>query len=325
VTSEYGSRHQHTHTLSGLTPGTKYFYRVSSNATNKDYQHSGSFTAAPSEQTENVKFLVYGDTRSFPADHDAVAAGMLSLISSDSSYQTMLLAAGDLVSAGRDESSWTNEFFDPTYSNIQEVLATFAYQSSVGNHELAGTDGDLFAAYFPYPYESGETGYYWSFDYGPVHVSVVNQYIAYSEGSDQLVWLEADLASTEKPWKFILFHEPGWSAGGHANNADVQNYIQPLCEAYGVSIVFAGHNHYYARAKVNGVQHITTGGGGAPLYAPDAGYPNIKSAAAVHHYCKVSISKNVLKYEAVEPDGTVIDSFKMNLVNITPALFLLLN
>jgi hypothetical protein len=322
ITVEYGGSHQHTHTISDLTPGTKYYYRVSVNATNQSYQQTGSFTAAPASQTEYVKFLVYGDTRSFPSDHDTVAAGMISLIASDPSYQTILLAAGDLVNAGRNEASWTNEFFDPTYTNIQGVLANFAYQSCVGNHELNGTDGDLFDTYFPYPYVSG---HYWSFDYGPVHVAVVDQYVDYSEGSVQLAWLEADLAATDKLWKFILFHEPGWSAGGHENNTDAQTYIQPLCEQYGVAIVFAGHNHYYARAKVNGVQHITTGGGGAPLHAPDPEYPNLRETASLHHYCKVDISKNVLKYEAVEPDGTVIDSFKVNLISLVPAMFLLLN
>jgi len=321
-TTEYGSYHQHTYTISGLTPGTKYYYRISSNATDQDFQHTGSFVTAPDAQAEHVKFLVYGDTRSFPEDHDTVAASMISTLTSDASYQTMLLAAGDLVSAGRDESSWATEFFDPTYTNIQEVLANLSYQSCVGNHELNGTDGDLYDAYFPYPYVSGD---YWSFDYGPVHVSVVDQYTDYSVGSAQLAWLEADLAATDKPWKFILFHEPGWSAGGHENKLDVQTYIQPLCEQYGVSVVFAGHNHYYARAKVNGVHHVTTGGGGAPLYAPNAGYPNIKATASVHHYCKVDISKNVLMFEAVEPDGTVIDSFKVNLVTMAPMLWLLLN
>lgn len=329
-TSEYGSRHQHKYTITGLTPGRKYYYRISANATIKDYVSTGSFVAAPVDQVENVKFLVYGDTRSFPDDHDMVSAGMISTYTSDPSYQTMLLAAGDLVNTGRDESSWTNEFFDPAYTNIQEVLANLAYQACVGNHELSGTDGDLYEVYFPYPYYA--SGYYWSFDYGPVHVAVVDQYVegGYDEGTNtigpaQLSWLETDLASTDKQWKFIIFHEPGWSAGGHANNAEVQASIQPLCEEYGVSIVFAGHNHYYARAKVNGVHHITTGGGGAPLRTPDTGYPYIKVAKSVHHYCKIDISKNVLKFEAVQPDGTVIDSFKVNLITTIPALLLLLN
>jgi hypothetical protein len=332
ITSEYGSRHQHTHTISGLTPGTKYYYRVSSNATIKDYVHTGSFVATPVDQAENVKFLVYGDTRSYPEDHDTVAAGIISTYTADPSYQTMLLAAGDLVNQGKNESSWSDEFFDPTYTNIQEMLANLSYQAAVGNHELGGSDGDLYAAYFPYPYETGETGYYWSFDYGPVHVAVVSQYAEgdYGSGTNkigatQLAWLEADLAATDKPWKFIIFHEPGWSAdGGHDNNKEVQDYIQPLCKEYGVSIVFAGHNHYYARAKVNGVHHITAGGGGAPLRTPNPAYPYVKATASVHHYCKVDISENILRFQAVEPDGRVIDSFKVNLITVTPALLLLL-
>jgi len=331
ITPEYG---KHKHTITGLSPGTKYYYRVSSNATDQDYQHTGSFVAAPSAQAEHVKFLVYGDTRSYPDDHDTVAAGMISTYTVDPSFQTMLLAAGDLVNQGKNESSWTNEFFDPTYSNVQEVLANLSYQSCVGNHELSGSDGDLYEIYFPYLYVSG---YYWSFDYGPVHVAVVDQYAEGEYGSEtdpnkigsaQLAWLEADLAGTNKPWKFILFHEPGWSAGGHKNNTEVQESIQPLCKKYGVSIVFAGHNHYYARAKVNGIHHITTGGGGAPLREPasipNPAYPYVKTAASVHHYCKADISKNVLTFQAIEPDGTVIDSFKVNLITVAPVMFLLL-
>jgi hypothetical protein len=89
----------------------------------------------------------------------------------------------------------------------------------------------------------------------------------------------------------------------------VQNYIQPLCEQYGVSIVFAGHNHYYARAVVNDVQHVTTGGGGAPLYNPSSGYPYVVTATRTHHFCTIEIDGDVLDFKAITPAGAVIDSF----------------
>ena len=111
--------------------------------------------------------------------------------------------------------------------------------------------------YWPYPYVDN---FYWSFDYGPSHIVVVDQYAPYTSNSPQYKWLENDLSGTDKQWIFIVFHEPSWSAGNHENNNEVQTYIQPLCEQYGVDIVFAGHNHYYARAEVNRVQHVTTGG-----------------------------------------------------------------
>ena len=74
-------------------------------------------------------------------------------------------------------------------------------------------------------------------------------------------------------------------------------------------MAFAGHNHYYARALVKGVHHITTGGGGAPLYNPDSNSPNVITSSKANHFCKVEIDGNNLKFRAVKPDGTVIDTF----------------
>ena len=111
-----------------------------------------------------------------------------------------------------------------------------------------------------------------------------------------------------------MFHEPGWSAGGgHGNDPDVQDHIQPLCLTYGVDIVFAGHNHYYARCVVNGVQHITTGGGGAPLRSPDAGYPNVVVAVESHHFVEVDIQGNQLSCIVRDSNGGILDSFDMTI------------
>jgi hypothetical protein len=300
-TTEYGTDHQHTFTIPGLVPGTYYYYRVIA----PDAQHVGTFTAAPDPSATAVKFLAYGDTRTYPADHDQVASAMISTFTDDPAYQSIVAVVGDLVSDGDLEGDWRDEFFDPAYSGIQEFLRSVPYHSAMGNHEESGV---LFMKYFPYPYVSGR---YWSYDYGPAHFVVVDQYTSYAPGSAQLLWIESDLAASTKLWKFIQLHEPGWSAGGHSNEIPVQNYIQPLCEQYGVSIIFGGHNHYYARAEVNGVQHVTTGGGGAPLYSPIPSYPYVVTTAEVHHYCKISIDGYGLDFEAVTPEGDIIDSFSL--------------
>ena len=205
------------------------------------------------------------------------------------------------------------QFYNPTLSNIQQILESVPYISARGNHDALG---NLFQKYLPYPFQPG--GCYWSFDYGPAHIAIVDQYVSYSTGSPQLVWLANDLAASTKTWKFIVLHQPGWTATpagalGHVNNADVQNYIHPLCVSYGVSFVFAGHNHYYARAVVDGVQHITTGGGGALTYDPVPGQPNVQTIDRSNHFCKIEITKNVttttLNFTAVRSDGSVIESF----------------
>ncbi len=300
VTVEYGASHQHTVTLAGLDPDTFYFYRVRTGDS-----RTGSFRSAPPSDVANLKFLAYGDTRTYPADFADVCAGMIDTYTADPEYQTLAVISGDLVEDGNIDSQWDTQFFGYSYPNIKTFHADVPSQSCRGNHE--GT-AILFAKYLPYP---TVVGHAWSFDYGPAHFTVIDQYVSYSTGSPQLTWIENDLASSDKPWKFIVLHEPGWSAGGHGNSTGVQNYIQPLCVQYGVQIVFGGHNHYYARAVVDGVEHITTGGGGAPLYTPIPTYPNIVATAEVHHFCTVDIAGDQLAFKAIDTTGTVVDSFDM--------------
>ncbi len=305
VTNEYGSDHQHAYTISGLTPGRRYCYRVT---TSGSAVRKGTFYAAPPPNTYNLKLFAYGDTRTGASEHNVVAGAMVSDYTADSACQSLILSVGDLTYNGETESYWDSEFFNAAYPNVRTLTANLPYQSAMGNHEGTGT---LFRKYFPYPFAGGR---YWSFDYGPVHVTVLDQYTSYAPGSAQYTWLTNDLATATKPWKIIVLHEPGWSAGGgHENNVLVQNYIQPLCLQYNVPLVIGGHNHYYARAEVNGVEHITTGGGGAPLYAPNPSYPYIVRTAQSYHYCKIAITGGVLSFQALTPPGSILDTFTLQL------------
>lgn len=301
VTAQYGTDHQHAHTLTGLAAGGHYVYRVRSGVS-----RTGSFRAAPLPDAHRLKFLAYGDTRSYPADYNAVAAQIRAHVQADPDYQTIALLAGDLVNNGNVEADWDTQFFPAAYADINGFHANVPTQAARGNHEGAAV---LYAKYFPYPYVMGRA---WSFDYGPAHFVIVDQYIDYGPGSAQLQWIEDDLAATAKPWRFLCYHEPGWSAaGGHSNEIPVQDYLHPLCLEYGVQITFAGHNHYYARAVVDGVHHVTTGGGGAPLRTPDPGQPYIVTATEAYHFCKIEIDGDQLNYEVISSDGDILDSFVM--------------
>ena len=378
-TVEYGNDHQHAYTLKNLEPGTKYAYQVIVD----DEKYSGSVYAAPDKNVKKLKFMAYGDSRSHPEIHNKVAAGVVSTYTTNKDFQTLIISSGDLVKFGAEESEWDEQLFDPAWAMIGKMMANLPFQSCLGNHELYYKDYKnidyslrLFKKYFPYPYVKHA---YWSFDYGPAHFIMLDQYYyqevmkklkeiktthemleidtrkleekvrdlekrdvkraaKYRKKADmalakaenvrkemdrlekqfqksiniQLSWIEEDLASSTKIWKFLIYHEPGWSAGGsyaHSNNTVVQRYVQPLMERYRVSMAFAGHNHYYARALVRGVHHITTGGGGAPLYNPRNNRPNVITSSKAHHFCKVEIEGNILRFNSVKPDGTVIDTF----------------
>jgi hypothetical protein len=301
--TEYGNSHQYEYSITDLMPGAKYYYKVEVEGCSK----SGSFVAAPPDSASCLKFMAYGDSRSHPARHNKVASAIVATFAKDPAYQTFILSNGDLVNDGDEESEWDEQLFDPKYRSIQIELADIQFISAIGNHE---ENGLLFEKYFPYPFVENR---YWSFDYGPAHFALIDQYVDYDENSAQLQWLADDLASSDKPWKFLCLHQPGWSAGNHENDKIVQKYIQPLCVQYGVAIVFAGHNHYYARAVVDGVQHITTGGGGAPLYSPDPEKANIVAAKKSYHFCRMEINGDQLHFTARTSANAVIDSFSMRL------------
>lgn len=305
--TEYGTSHQHEYTITGLTPGTKYYYQVNGSGT-------GSFVTAPPTTASDARFIAYGDTRTYPANQEKVVSSIRSAYAADPALQSIVLHSGDWV-ANDTESNWTSEWFVPAaqYPNIHAMQAEAPVIGVRGNHEGSGV---YYKKYFPYPYEAG---FYWSFDYGPAHIIVLDNFTSYAPGSAQYNWLVNDLSTTAKPWKIVTIHEPIWGAGTeHGNNATSQTYLQPLFTKYGVDLVLTGHNHSYARASVSGVQHVTNGGGGAPLYSVDPKMPYVVKAEASYEYSEIAINGNVLTSTARRTDGSVIETFTITHDPVAP-------
>jgi len=300
-----GDEHQYVYTLNNLTPDTKYFYRlICGSDTSRSFFHS----SVP-ETAKHLKFLAFGDTRSHPEDMNTVTHRMLLEIENDSSFQSFLIHSGDFNSNDL-ESSWDNQFFNRSYPSNLEVQARLPIVGVRGNHEGSAT---RYNKYWPYPYLN--SGDYYSFDYGPVHIAVVDEYTDFSTGSQQLEWLQNDLALSNKLWKFICLHEPGYTDESyHHDNADVQNYIQPLCVQYDVKVVFGGHNHYYAHCLKDSVHHLTLGGGGAPLYPANHIGEGLIMSERTFHFAEVSIDNDSLFIRIIRPDGSVVES--LSLVNV---------
>jgi hypothetical protein len=293
------NEHIHSIIISSLLPFHKYYYRVT---LNNEY-FSGYFNTAPDSETKSVKFIAYGDSQDSSTIQNIIVGKILDIYDNDEAYKTLIIRTGDITDGGT-EYDFENNYFSFSLFNLQKIIKSIPVVSARGNHE---NSAETFKKYFSYPFVNS---CYWSFDYGPVHFTIIDQYIDYRPGSEEYNWLVNDLANSNKLWKFIIFHEPGWSSGGsHPNNPDVQNYIQPLCELYNVSIIFSGHNHYYSRAKVNNVYHLTIGGGGSILYPPLSDQPNVEYFNMCYHLCKIEINDNILNFSVIKPDGSPVDSF----------------
>jgi predicted phosphodiesterase len=78
--------------------------------------------------------------------------------------------------------------------------------------------------------------------------------------------------------------------------------LQALFVKYNVELVSTGHEHLYERKSVDGVTHIITGGGGAPLYADekDGGF---------NHFIVVTVDGDKVSAEVVDGNNKVRDRF----------------
>lgn len=302
VTASDSTNHLYKYDITGLAPGTRYYYRVQTGSQCASY----NFITAPAASATSVKFFSYGDTRTNGSAHNGLAGQINAVYAADPAFQTLNLQVGDWVS-GDSESAWTGEYFASGYTALRKQDASLSDIGVRGNHEGSAT---YWKRYWPEPFQSG--GLYWSFDYGPMHVTMLDQFTSYSAGSAQYNWMKADLANTTKKWKIVVLHEPGWtSGGGHGNNTTVQNDLQPLFQQYGVAIVFGGHNHYYARASVSGVTHLTLGSGGAPLYTPASGQPNIVKTYKGYAFGEFTISGTTLTAKIISSSGSTVDTFSI--------------
>jgi hypothetical protein len=191
-----------------------------------------------------------------------------------------------------------------------------------GNHELYSCEleeddetSSLFRKYYPFQFVKPECTYF-SINYGPAKFIILDQYTEIKPGSEQYNWVVEELERQDKKWIFFLLHAPGYTAGTHKNEPeqkDVQNYIQPLCEMFGVQMIIGGHNHYYAHCVKNGVHHITTGGGGAPLYKVDKKQPYVIYAEKCLEFFAVQINGSTCKAQALRTNLTVMDSMTLTI------------
>jgi hypothetical protein len=332
--------HQHAYTITGLNTNTKYYYQVTDV---NGVVYNGSFWTAPNLTDTHVKIFAQGDSRSQPWFLDGLDQQMIAFYNytpdggqtyPNAEYQRLSIANGDWVSTDGD-SYWNTQWFMPTQTNVRAYTANTPMNGCKGNHDNSGSGySATFPKYYPYPYPTSQGAFtptgtkdgdgnpyysnlFWSFDYGPIHFTVIDEYSPMGPGSAQYTFVQNDLAAAQaagRPWKIVIYHEPAFNAGSDGDNTGVQVY-ESLYNQYGVDMTFSGHSHNYCRAGVyNATQqgptmsggypiamnmpHITSGGGGAPIYQPDlsnaGSYPYVITAWPCLEFMTFDVEGNTL-------------------------------
>ena len=294
VVSDPTSATHHALTLTGLSPYTTYHYRVSTDGQPLGVD-SAFRTAAPFTQT-TFSFVAFGDTRTDHVAHGQVVSSILTLA------PDFVLHTGDFVSNGLLASEW-----DTFFAVERDLLRQVPLFGVLGNHEV---NSALYFDAFHLP--GGERWY--SFDYGNVHIVAlrVDGFASLSLGSQQIAWLENDLALTTLMWKVVFFHVPPFSSGAHGNDPAVQAALEPIFIRHGVDVVFNGHDHDYERSVANGIVYMVTGGGGAPPYSNLNPQPASVYFTSAHHSVLVNVTGPTLSVAGVRADGARFDEFVLH-------------
>ncbi|MEN6475498.1 MAG: metallophosphoesterase family protein [Syntrophaceae bacterium] len=279
----------HRIALTGLTPDTIYYYRLGS--------HHNSFHTAVNSGT-SFRFAWMADCRTGTDIHDKIAAMILAADPRFSLY------GGDLCDNGSSYDIYKDQFFRP---HQVALAAHVPFFNATGNHEKWKTNTK---AFMQAPASASDNQGYYSFDYGDLHVVVMNFMDpgGYAAGSPQYNFVASDLAATTKAWKIVTCHSPAYASGGHGEDADMIALTTNVFEPFGVDLVVAGHDHFYQRNFMNNIYHVIIGSAGAPLVDPGPveGYTQV----SLKTYCWAlfDLTPTSLQVHVYNKNGTEIDS-----------------
>ncbi|MHB9112616.1 MAG: metallophosphoesterase [Thermoleophilia bacterium] len=332
---------RHEVLLDGLAPSSTVYYQV----TITDSATPESSVTLPEKSFHTTRstgqpfsFAVAGDNR--PASNTTVQPAVWGTINTQMATENLdlILHAGDIIYGEPTDTLAQNVAkYDGFFAVTSSLTSSVPMYTAIGNHEFVGYANNRtgYQQEFTLPVNNGADAaiygeHYYSFDHGDTHFIALSTEIPGQEGlitGNQKLWLEQDLAATQKQWIVVYQHRPLFS-GVHltdpwmntANTTGQQNKadMHALFLQYGVNVVFEGHEHYYLRHVEDGIHYVITGGGGSPLHGLPELRPGDVFAWSGYEHVKVDETASSLKLSAIDSTGLVRESITLGV----PALSL---
>lgn len=317
--------------LKGLQPNSVYEYRI---VTEKN---KGSWHSLKTNNDKCFTALIFPDSQSSDYSGWQQLARAAQQRHKDSE---LYINMGDLVDNGQDGSQWR-----AWLGSVEPFSADLAFAPVIGNHEAYSLDWQMtppkaYTNLFAVP-ENGLPEYkrqFYSFDYGPVHFTVLDTNFYEAQGwqhrllADELRWLEQDLEKSKAHWKIVLQHRDIFmyafsKESGRPERAtfflDFSRQLMPLYEKYGVDAVLSAHLHTYRRRiplrnfapAEDGITYILTGVAGNVRYPKLWGDFAWDAARAPQpetaNYMTLEVAQDKLLFKAFLPDGKQFDEVEI--------------
>lgn len=257
-----------------------------------------SFTKV--EKNDDWSFVVFGDVKDGFSNYNHLVNNMMST----SPLPEFAVCLGDITSYPLDEQKWLR-FWDVS-EPITNKMNLYIVR---GNHE--GNDSAS-EQIFREQTQIERNNFYFSFRIHDTYLILLDTEIRGEAGSivnEQLRWLKFQIDSVSKVTDikniFLFMHRPLYPQGLHKGenllNADE---LHSLFMSYPkIKFVFAAHDHLFNFFKLESINYITTGGGGASLYS---GY-----GGDYHHFTHVTINmnNNLINLKTIGLSNEIIESY----------------
>jgi hypothetical protein len=255
---------EHELRLTGLAPGTRYFYTVEAGTQVLAGANGTCALVTPplAGTAKSTRIWVLGDSGTATLAERQVRDAYVNYTGARPTDLWLML--GDNAYPSGTDADYQAGLFEI----FPALLRSAALWPALGNHETYSTvSGTAIHPYFnlftlPVGGEAGGvpsgTEAYYSFTYGNIHFVCLDSCESdRTPGGPMLSWLKADLAAAHSRWLIAYFHHPPYSKGAHdSDNPANEGFKQiemrqnalPLLEAAGVDLVLAGHSHSYERS-----------------------------------------------------------------------------
>lgn len=314
--------------LTGLQPGTRYFYRVRVLAEGREVI-STTNAVRTFKASGDVQFSVVGGTGSGKLAQHQIAQQLAS------TPADLVLHCGDLMQPhyahGRLDARCLSVFgsqmrsvpfyfsagsLDVAESGVVDFLSTMVLPTN-------GVD-----AATQWPTERTEPESYYSFDHGDVHFVCLynpgNSMWEFGTNSLQYQWLEQDLAQTTKPWKILFQNESIRSSARPRDTRATTNSppqqqsregpsaLLALAARHGVALILGGQDRCYERfGPIDGVHVVSTGGGGMPLDELHEMDSRSSLFLSAHHFLNLQLRGDAMTVRALGVGGAILDEWEI--------------
>jgi hypothetical protein len=261
---------------------------------------AGAGDTKPPVAEDSLRFAVMGDTGT--GDRAQYDVGAQMARSRTVFPFEFVIMVGDNMYGGERPQDFAKKFELPYKALLDQKVPFYA---SLGNH-----DDPNQRFYQPFNM-SGERYYTFKKDKlgspGVRFFALDSNYMQ----REQLAWLERELKGSDSPWKIAFFHHPLYSSGArHGSEMDLRLQLEPLFMKYTMSVVFAGHEHFYERLKPQqGIYYFTEGGSAKLRVGNIQKTPmNAMGFDTDYTFMLVEIVGDTMHFQTLTRAGKIIDS-----------------